>query len=464
MSTILQSILEAKRKRIADGEFSAKGAPRLPSDGAGFLRAMAGKTQRAGGAPVPILAEIKSSSPSAGSILPDADAAVERIARAYRRGGAAALSVVVEQDFFRGDPAWIPRAKEASGLPILMKDFVLDESQVDFALSLGADAVLLIAAALDESGLARLHAAARSRGLAVLVEAHDEAEIRRALAAGAEIVGVNARDLKTFSVDLEATASLGATLPGGVVRVAESGIRTRGDIEALTRSGYGAFLVGESLLRALDPARALRTLQGLNPTEVKICGVTRPEDLEACRRSGVDWVGLNFSPRSPRRVGSGAAAVLRERSRWAKGVVAVFAGNPEAEIRRVAAAVGPDILQLTEPPAERVSWPLPVWQTVRVGRDDLGRVDGWPGDALLFDSAVEGMGGGTGRTFDWSLLEGAPRGRALVLAGGLNPDNVAAAIRRVRPDVVDSASGVELAPGVKDPVRIASFVSEVRHA
>ena len=134
-------------------------------------------------------------------ILPDADARIEEIARAYRRGGAAAISVVIEQDFFGGDPAWLPRVKAASGLPVLMKDFVVDEAQLEFAVSLGADAVLLIAAALDDARLERLYTAACSARLAVLVEAHDEAEIRRAAALGAGLVGVNARNLATFEVD-----------------------------------------------------------------------------------------------------------------------------------------------------------------------------------------------------------------------------------------------------------------------
>ena len=144
-------------------------------------------------------------------ILQDAHARIEDVARAYRRGGAAALSIVVEQDFFGGDPAWLPRAKAASGLPVLMKDFVVDEAQLDFAAALGADAVLLIAAALGDADLTRLHAAAKARGLAVLVEAHDEAEVRRAAALGAEIVGVNARDLATFAVDLAGMARSAAS-------------------------------------------------------------------------------------------------------------------------------------------------------------------------------------------------------------------------------------------------------------
>ena len=413
-------------------------------------------------------------------ILPDADARVEDVARAYRRGGAAALSVVVEQDFFGGDPAWLPRAKAASGLPVLMKDFVVDETQLDFAAALGADAVLLIVAALGDADLARLHAAAKARGLAVLVEAHDEGEIRRAAALGAEIVGVNSRDLATFAVDLAGMARLGGLLPPEATRVAESGIKTRADVEALETAGYGAFLVGETLLRSPDPARTLRELRGENATEVKICGVTREEDVDTCLENGVDWIGLIFAARSPRRVTPERGRFLRMKAKGeagtrraggeaggaVKGVVAVFdEDSSEDEIRAVTSFVRPDVIQMPLLPSKKIfSSDIPLWNTVRVGRDDLAAVGNRAGAALHFDTSVAGASGGTGRTFDWSVLDGVDRTRTLVLAGGLNPGNVADAVRRVRPDVVDVASGVEASPGVKDPSKIAAFVREVRRA
>ena len=261
--SILGEILAAKRRRLADGEYAAaRGAapPGARPDGARFAAALrpSSPSKKIFSSSPSFLCEIKHRSPSAGVMLPDADAHIEEMARAYRRGGAAAISVVVEQDFFGGDPAWLPRAKAASGLPVLMKDFVVDETQLDFAAALGADAVLLIAAALDDASLERLFTAARSRALAVLVEAHDEAEIRRAAALGAGLVGVNARNLATFEVDLAGMARLGALLTAGATRVAESGIKSRADVQALEAAGYGAFLVGEALLRPPDPARALR--------------------------------------------------------------------------------------------------------------------------------------------------------------------------------------------------------------
>ena len=483
MGSILSEILAAKRRRIAAGEFPALAPlPGSRPDGIRFAAALRpsspSKVSSSSSSSLSFLCEIKHRSPSAGLILPDAGARIEEIARAYRRGGAAALSVVIEQDFFGGDPAWLPRAKAASGLPVLMKDFVVDESQLDFATALGADAVLLVVAALADADLAKLHSAARARGLAVLVEAHDEAEVRRAAALGAEIVGVNARDLATFAVDMAGMARMGAFLPADAIRVAESGIRTRVDVETLHAAGYGAFLVGEALLRSEDPARALRALRGENATDVKICGITREEDVDVCLENGVDWIGVVFAAGSPRRVTVERGRLLRMKAKGegearragggagaaVKGVVAVFDEHcSEEEIRAATSVVRPDVIQMPLLPSEKVfSSDLPLWNTVRVGRDPLGDVGNRAGAALHFDTSVAGVSGGTGRTFDWSVLEGVDRSRPLVLAGGLSPANVADALHRVRPDVVDVASGVESSPGVKDAAKIAAFVREVR--
>jgi indole-3-glycerol phosphate synthase/phosphoribosylanthranilate isomerase len=390
--------------------------------------------------------------------------AVRGVARDYRRAGAAAISVVTEPDFFGGDVAWLPEVKRISGLPVLMKDFVVDEVQLDLALSLGADAVLLIVTALEDEVLARLHAAARERGLAVLVEAHDEEEVGRALAAGAEVVGLNARDLGTFRVDLDRVVALGSRLPSRVVRVAESGIHTSTDVDRLAEAGFDAFLVGESLLRSGDPARALRALRGEGTTEVKVCGVTCEEDLAAAEELGADWIGLNLSLRSPRRVSVHRARELREASRFAKGIVAVVAGNAVSEAQEIVAGVRPDALQWHDDLAVRsgLDVPVPIWQAVRVGRDSLEEAASWPADVLLLDAAHASLAGGTGKTWEWNLLSHFPATRRVFVAGGLSPENVARAISECTPAGVDVASGVESASGIKDHTKLAAFLAAVR--
>lgn len=258
MSNVLTAILASKQTRLSRGEYAPRGAlsPQRsrPPDGAAFTESLRAPGTR-------ILAEFKARSPSAGEILSCPDTKVESFALLYRRGHAAAISVVTEEDHFGGDPLWLPRMKAMSGLPALMKDFIFDERQLDFAVSLGADAVLLIVRALGEKDLLRLRAGARERGLAAVVEAHGVLEIRQAAAVDPDVIGVNARDLATFQTDLGSIEAMAREIPAGPVRLAESGIRTREDIERLAASGYQAFLVGETLLRADDPEEELRGLK-----------------------------------------------------------------------------------------------------------------------------------------------------------------------------------------------------------
>ena len=204
------------------------------------------------------IAEIKRRSPSAGPIHENLDPAA--IARGYEASGAAALSVLTEAEFFGGSDEDLVRTRRAAALPVLRKDFVLDRAMVLESAALGADAVLLIAAVLAPAELRDLVLATGEAGVSALVEVHDERELDPALASGARIVGVNSRDLRDFSVDLARAEHLAARIPQGIVKVAESGIRTAGDVTRLESAGYRAFLVGESLLRARDPGAALAEL------------------------------------------------------------------------------------------------------------------------------------------------------------------------------------------------------------
>jgi indole-3-glycerol phosphate synthase len=203
-----------------------------------------------------VIAEIKSASPSAGSIVEDPD--VEAIANTYKQGGAAAISVVTEPEFFRGSSEWIGRA--AGQLPVLMKDFIIDESQLIRGIAAGASAILLLASLLDANQIRNFIRCLDEYSCDALVEIHDENELERAIAAGAKIIGVNNRNLRDFSVDLGASERLARQIPDGIIRVAESGIKTRADVDRLRAAGFDAFLVGESLLRQNDRAAAVRQL------------------------------------------------------------------------------------------------------------------------------------------------------------------------------------------------------------
>jgi len=277
LADVLRRIVERRRERMeaihahpdALAELQVPemtGAPRTAADNA-FLRALAARSGRA------VIAEVKMGSPRIGSLQERVDP--EAQARLYAGHGAAALSVVVEPDFFYGSYGLLARCKRASGLPAIAKDFVVDPLQLRWAADAGADAVLLIAALHEPSRLRHLARLARGLGLVPLVETHTEAEIDglgggSTGTAGAdepdgepwELVGVNNRDLATFEVDLQRSGRLASRLPAGALRVAESGIKTGADVATLRDAGFDAFLVGEALLLADDPAATLRELVG----------------------------------------------------------------------------------------------------------------------------------------------------------------------------------------------------------
>ncbi len=259
--TILDEILTVKRAEVA----AARAARSLAdldaaARAAGPVRGLERALARPAGAPVRFIAEIKRASPSAGPIRAGADPVA--IAQDYARGGATALSVLTDRQFFDGELGFLARCRDAVQLPLLRKDFLIDAYQVAEARAAGADGVLLIVAALAPSQLAELLDAARGYGLDALVEVHDLAEVDTALAAGASLLGVNHRDLKTFTMNMTLTADIAPRVPASVVLVAESGIRTADDVRALGGAGAHAVLVGEHLMRATSPGDALLSLRG----------------------------------------------------------------------------------------------------------------------------------------------------------------------------------------------------------
>src|SRR6266542_4190235 len=249
---VLDEILAAKRAELALlQESEARNTPRRAALDAAPSRDFAGALRRPDGR-LAVVAEIKRRSPSKGDLAPDLDPAAA--AKAYESGGAAALSVLTDRPFFGGSVDDLQTARAKVEIPALRKDFVIDETQVYEARAIGADAVLLIVAALDDDGLlAGLRELAEEIGIVALVEAHDDAELDRALAAGATVIGVNARDLGTFGEDLGLSERLADRIPGEVTAVAESAIRAPEDAERMADAGYDAVLVGEALVRSDDP-------------------------------------------------------------------------------------------------------------------------------------------------------------------------------------------------------------------
>lgn len=431
---------------------------------------------------VNVIAEFKRRSPSRG-VLRDDLHPVE-VAQAYEVAGAAALSVLTEEQFFGGSLADLEEARAATLLPTLRKDFVVDPYQVWEARASGADAVLLIVAALPDRDLRELLAAADEAHLSALVEVHDAGELRRALAAGARLVGVNNRNLETLEVDVATCLRLAGEIPDDTVAVAESGLKDGHDVRRVLDAGFDAVLVGEGLMTAADPGAALERMiaEAAAPAPkaapgtsrprrvaVKACGLRRAEDVAAAVDAGVDAIGFVFWRGSPRAVDVPTAARLARALPPFVARVGVFVDETPSEMARIADAVGLDVLQLhgSETPDVLLSLPRRVVKALRVGEGfGAAAVRPWREAAgVLLDTGVAGRPGGTGLAFDWALARAVREEVGhLVLAGGLTPENVGAAISAAAPDAVDVSSGVESAPGVKDRARLRAFVAAVKKA
>jgi indole-3-glycerol phosphate synthase / phosphoribosylanthranilate isomerase len=369
------------------------------------------------------IAEFKRRSPSAGDISPGA--LVEDVVPAYETGRARAVSVLVDEAF-AGSLDDLRAARAVGDLPLLAKGFFSTEEHLRDVREAGADAALLILRDLDDATAARLMAAAEELGLDTLVEAHDEEELTRATRLGARVIGVNARELGTFRIDRAAQLELVAKAPRDRVVVAESAVHTRAQAAAAELAGANAVLVGTSLMRAADRGAKLREL--LSRPLVKVCGLTRQEDVDAAVDAGADLCGFIFAEGSPRR----APEVLPVPNTVLS--VAVFVGEPEEQ--------GADLVQLYERQEG----------TVR-GRDAVLLRDGEP-VARVADLPWEAE--------DPDHWRNARRDDRLVLAGRLGPDNVRAAIDAVQPWAVDAASRLESAPGIKDHAKVRAFVREAR--
>lgn len=432
---------------------------------------------------VNIIAEFKRRSPSRGVIREDLQAV--EVAQAYEVAGAAALSVLTEEQFFGGSLDDLREARGATLLPTLRKDFIVDSYQVWEAWYAGADAVLLIVAALSDPQLKELFSTAEEIGLDALVEVHDREELERATRVGARIVGVNNRDLRTMEVHLETSLDLATWIPEDVVAVSESGITGPGDVRRLRDAGYDAFLIGEHLMLQ-DPGSALETLIRQSAAQrwrgrqarqdrrvfVKICGITSFEDGIMAAEAGADAVGFVFWPGSPRAVDPATARRVARQLPPFVLRVGVFVDESTATLASVAEEVGLDILQLhgSEGPECFGRLPRRAIKAVLVGEafqpEEALRFAG-VADGILLDTRLPDFGapGGTGKPFDWSSVREVREGASfLVLAGGLTPENVKVALTAVRPDAVDVSTGVESAPGRKDPQKVRAFIDAVRGA
>jgi indole-3-glycerol phosphate synthase / phosphoribosylanthranilate isomerase len=397
--------------------------------------------------------EIKRASPSAGMIRRTADPAT--IARGYA-GVADALSVLCDHAFFGGSLDDLATARNHFDGPILAKDFFIDPRQVAEARIAGADAVLVMLSLLDDAEAREMIAEARRFGMDALVEVHDEAEMRRALALGAPLIGINNRDLRDLSVDLATTGRLARLAPDRVL-VSESGIGTRADVERLAGEVDG-FLVGSSLMGAAEPAQAARALTF---GRVKLCGLNCGADIRAARPAA--FAGFVFVPGSPRHVTAHEAAPLAGSARQAGMLpVGVFRDAPLATLVDVATMMNLHAVQLhgheTLDYVRDLRCELPesceIWTALSVGREPLLSRGG---DRIVFDNAD----GGSGRSFDWRLIERHAELPQAIVAGGIGPHNAPRAMA-LGAYAIDVGSAVDERPGRKSPDKIAGLFEALR--
>ena len=478
---ILDKIIEATKIRVAqekqiESPESVKAAAlALPSD-TGFPFEAALRQQD-----FKFICEVKKASPSKGIIaehFPYFD-----IAKEYEVAGAAAISVLTEPDFFKGDKKYLQEIASTVKIPVLRKDFIIDEYQIYQAKVWGASAILLICACLDVPTLTKFRELADSLGLSSLVEAHDEHEVQMAIDCGARIIGVNNRNLKDFTVDVQNSVRLRNLVQDDVIFVSESGLETPEDIQVLRDNNIGVALMGETFMRSPNKVEKLAYLYG--PTyytpKVKMCGISKVETIPAVVEAKPDYMGLVFAP-SKRQVTVDQAKTLVEElhkqytKRYNNGAeqsnddeiktVGVFVNETLDNLVSIATEANLDVVQLHGDEDEAFIQSLKertnveVWKAVQIrsAADAEAWIDS-SADMLLFDAYHKDERGGTGEVFDWSCLDEFER--PFMLAGGIDSTNVARAIRTVRPYGIDISSGIET-EGVKDDEKIKAFTNIVR--
>ena len=471
---ILDTIVEAtkirvaKEKQVESPEAVKAAALALPSD-TGFPFEAALRQQDFN-----FICEVKKASPSKGIIaehFPYLD-----IAKEYEVAGAAAISVLTEPDFFKGDKKYLQEIASTVKIPVLRKDFIIDEYQIYQAKVWGASAILLICACLDVPTLTKFRELADSLGLSSLVEAHDENEVQMAIDCGARIIGVNNRNLKDFTVDVQNSVRLRNLVQDDVIFVSESGLETPEDIQVLRDNNIGVALMGETFMRSPNKVEKLAYLYG--PTyytpKVKMCGISKVETIPAIVDAKPDYMGLVFAP-SKRQVTVEQAKILIEELHKqcinhydikVVKTVGVFVNETLDNLVRIADTANLDAVQLHGDEDEAFIQSLKertnveVWKAIqiRTAADTEKWIDS-SADMLLFDAYHKDERGGTGEVFDWSSLDAFER--PFMLAGGIDSTNVARAIRTVRPYGIDISSGIET-NGVKDDEKITAFTKIVK--
>ena len=410
---------------------------------------------------ISFICEVKKASPSKGVIAEDFP--YVEIAMEYEEALATCVSVLTEPYYFLGSDEYLKEIREAINIPIIRKDFTIDEYQIYQAKALGADCVLLICALLDTETLKEYLKICDELSISAIVETHDEEEIKSAIEAGARIIGVNNRNLKNFTVNVANSTSLRNLVPEDVIFVAESGIKDANDINELRKNNVDAVLIGETLMRADDKRKMLASLKG---TMIKICGLKRMEDVEIVNKYKPDFVGFVFA-NTKRFVSDELAVQMKNALDKSIKVVGVFQNDTIEHFEKLCGEGAIDAVQIHGDESEEFVSEV----MIRTGKPVIRALKGISracleadfkrcvADYIMVDSVSARGFGGTGKTFDLSILPES--NKKIFVAGGIDEDNVDDIIDTVFPYCVDVSSRVE-SDGFKDEEKIKRIIEKVR--
>ncbi|WP_337880435.1 bifunctional indole-3-glycerol-phosphate synthase TrpC/phosphoribosylanthranilate isomerase TrpF [Rheinheimera sp.] len=455
MANVLDTIITHKRSELIERkqqlpltQFIDQVQPTTRS----FLKALQQKGPR-------FILECKKASPSKGLIRSPFN--LDEITAAYAQY-ADCISVLTDEKFFQGSYDYLAKVRGKVQQPLLHKDFIIDPYQIYLGRLQGADAVLLMLSVLSDLEYLKLANVAKSLKMGILTEVSNEQETQRAVALGAELIGINNRDLRDLSTNLDTSFRLAKLIPAGICIVSESGIYTNQQVRQLSKVA-DAFLVGSSLMAQDDLADACRALI---IGEHKVCGLTNPEDAAAVYAAGAYYGGLIFYPQSPRAVTTAQARLVQQGAPLLH-YVGVFVNEQVEQVAAIAQELQLAAVQLhgeeSDLYLQKLKPLLPascaIWKAYRV-KDQLPQLSRYA-DRYLLDAFSDKAHGGTGQQFDWDLLDQRLLDKKVQLAGGLTPDNVTAALKH-QILALDLNSGLETAPGQKDPNKVQQAFLQIR--
>jgi len=404
---------------------------------------------------ISIIAEIKLASPT----IPFLGSESEIVQRAitYEKAGVDGLSIITEKHYFKGSTAFIPQLKSKIPIPILQKDFVVDPYQIYEAKAIGSDAILLIARIVEKDTLQKFVRLSLTLGIEPVVEINDKEDLEKAVSTDTSFIAVNARDLRTFTVDVSKACRLLKKIPDTFIKLGFSGISSSDEVRKYKTSGVKGVLVGTKLMKALNADNFIKSLRNMNDIKVKICGIQTVEAAFGAIDAGSDYLGFSFVPTSKRYIEPEKALKIIEKIRGKIKIVGVFQNEDIKIVRKIAALLNLDYVQLHGHEDSGYVKRLK-YRVIKViaSSDEITRYDV---DYFLFDRVQQGKGEMVGVDMARTVSDALP----IFFAGGLSPQNVASVVKKVKPFAVDVAGGVET-NGIKDFEKMREFIKNVKGA